>query len=347
MNQIQFPLGLCFDDILLVPKRFDHQSRDNISLATTIAGMKLELPIISANMPSVTETQMSVELGKLGGLGIIHRMQSVFEQTKMITEVVKTGVKVGGAIGIGNDAKERAEALVDAGVNVICIDVAHGDQLKVLEVAMSFKREFGDFPLIIGNFATSDSVRGFHKTLIDEGFQKVAYKLGVGSGAMCTTRVKTGCGVPTLASILDVVQLKTTWPDLDIIADGGIKNSGDIVKSLAAGANTCMLGNLISGTDECPGVVIKDKQGRMCKVYRGAASYAEKRDFFGKSEYIEGEETLVDYKGPVKKVVQRICEGIKSGFSYCGSVNLKELQRKAEFIKISPAGHRESLPHGV
>lgn len=160
--------------------------------------------------------------------------------------------------------------------------------------------------------------------------------------SVCTTRIQTGCGVPTLQSVIDVAE-GNRW----IIADGGIKNSGDIVKSLAAGADAVMLGSLLAGTDEAPGEVIKGSRGGKYKIYRGAASYGAKKEFFSKAEYVEGEETLVPYKGSVEKIIKKLCEGIRSGFSYCGSHNLKELQNKATFIRISSSGMKESKPHGL
>ncbi len=334
--------ALCFDDVLLIPKHFSEKSRSNISLKTNVAGINLDIPIISANMPSVCETDMAIAMANVGGLGIIHRMDTIFNQSIMVQKAKEQvgDLPIGAAIGIGDDWVDRTETLINAGADLICIDVAHGDQQKVFDVALQFKSEFG-LPLIVGNFATRDGCLRLTEKLDIVGLCKnVALKVGVGGGSTCITRIQTGCGLPTLESLLDIGDV-----GVDLIADGGIKTSGDVVKSLSAGAHAVMLGGLLAGTDEAPGAVIRTNSGVKCKVYRGSASYAEKKQFFGKAEYIEGEEVLVEYKGPVKEIIERLCEGIRSGFSYCGSLSILELQMKAEFVKITPSGHKESLPH--
>lgn len=336
--------ALCFDDVLLVPQFFPGKSRNDIDLKTNVAGLQLNLPIIGANMPSVCETDMAVALGNAGALGIIHRMDTIFNQSIMIQkakERLENGF-VGGAVGIGDDWVDRTKTLLHAGADVICIDVAHGDQLKVHEVAIELKKEFGA-PLIIGNFATADAcLRILEKLSNNNILNNIALKLGVGGGSTCLTRVQTGCGIPTLQSVIDASSADL---NVDVIADGGIKTSGDIVKSLAAGASAVMLGGLLAGTDEAPGSVIKTNDGRLCKVYRGSASYAEKKQFFGKVEYIEGDEALIPYKGSVKNILEKLAEGIRSGISYCGSLSILEMQARVQMIEISTSGHREGLPH--
>jgi IMP dehydrogenase len=330
--------ALSFDDVLLVPKRFDGGSRNNIDISTTIGNLKLEIPIISSNMPGVTGPEMASAMANAGGLGIIHRMDSLENQCKMIRTAKANSNK--GAIGasIGSDDWERtANSLLSSGADIICIDVAHGHQSSIAKTAKEFRWKYSDVPLIVGNFATKQSLDEFWN------FGDFIYKIGIGGGSVCSTRIQTGCGIPTLQTVLDCAN----DTDHECIADGGIKTSGDIVKSLAAGAKAVMLGSLLAGTDEAPGEPIKGKDGKLYKIYRGNASYGSKKNYFGKAEYIEGAETLVEYKGPVEKVLKNICQGIKSGLSYCGAMNIKELQTKAEFVKITSSGFKESVPHGL
>lgn len=359
MVKIKEEQSLSFDDVLLSPKFFNGESRSQIDISTKIDKLELKIPIIAANMPSVCETDMAVKMGEMGGLGIIHRMQSIESQAEMVSEaknkIASSGidtVNVGAAIGIGSDWEERAKTLIDAGANLICIDVAHGAQKNVLEVSKKFNIAFSNITLMVGNFANPEST-------VDILPFANSIKVGVGGGSLCSTRTQTGCGSPTLQSVIDFTRYpkhsdKGLYPpplmlckDKFLIADGGIKTSGDIVKSLAAGACAVMLGSLLAGTAEAPGDVIKGPDGERYKIYRGSASYAAKKKHFGKADYIEGEETLVSYKGRVEKVVNRLCDGVRSGLSYCGSANLSELKKNAEFIRISQAGFRESKPHGL
>lgn len=333
MAKVLDKTALCFDDVLLVPKTFNKKSRNEVDISTTICGLRLSIPIISSNMPSVTGADMCIALGNMGGLGILHRMDTPENQFDSLRNARKnTSGLIGASIGIGDSWKEMSTKFIELGADVICIDVAHGDQLEVYSVCEAFRKTFGTFPLIVGNFASSPARLHSENTCL---------KIGVGGGSACSTRIQTGCGVPTLQSVLDVCA------HYEGIADGGIKTSGDIVKSLAAGANAVMLGSLLAGTYEAPGEPIKGKDGKIYKIYRGNASYGSKKNYFGKAEYIEGAETLIEHKGSVEKVIKGLCEGIRSGLSYCGSSNIKELQTKAEFIKITQAGYKESIPHGL
>lgn len=338
--------ALSFDDVLLVPGYNDVGSRKDVSLETTVADVILDIPIIAANMPSVCEDEMAAAIGSMGGMGIVHRMQTILSQTDQITNMP---YPVGGAIGVGADWAARAQSLIEMGTTIICLDVAHGHQERVLDVAVEFLLAFTDTPLIIGNIATGDAAARFD-TLIPEKFQdRVALKVGVGGGSVCTTRIKTGFGVPTLQSVFDVCEaLSERESSITVIADGGLKSSGDIVKALAAGADAVMLGSLLAGTRQAPGDIIKDdKTGLKYKVYRGAASYGAKAAHFGEAEYVEGAERLIPYKGDVKKTIDSLVEGIKSGLTYCGVDNLADLRGEAEFVRITDAGFRESLPHGI
>lgn len=344
--------ALSFDDVLLVPQKTDIESRRDVDISTEIAGVKLQIPIISANMSTVTERQTAFEMARLGGLGIIHRMCEIEEQVFMVLETQRmieevnsrpcgafiTG-PVGAAIGIGDDWLERATSLIGAGADIICIDVAHAHQTKVKKVVDSFRDKFGSFPLIVGNVATREAALD----LVAGCQNNIAVKVGIGGGSMCSTRVQTGHGLPTLFSVVDVA---SAFSSSRIIADGGIKSSGDIVKSLAAGAGAVMIGSLIAGCEETPGRIIKNKDKKY-KVYRGEASFGAKMDYLGHSDFIEGEETLVPYKGKLENVIKNLCDGIKSGFSYSGARNIRELKEKAQFVQITQSGYRESIPHGA
>lgn len=327
--------ALSFDDVLLIPARYSGNSRKDVDLSTQIAGIKLSLPIISANMPGVTGFEMATVMHEMGGLGIIDRITE--HSPKEFEEWKKShpSYKIGASIGIGEDAISKAKELVSVGVDLICIDVAHANQRRTYEVYDKFRSTIGKFPLIIGNWATPGWDREFDKD------EFLAMKIGIGGGSVCTTRVQTGCGMPTLQSVLDCSETS-----LSIIADGGIKNSGDIVKSLAAGAHAVMIGGLLAGTDEAPGQIVS-VNGKLFKVYRGNASAGAKAGAGLSSEFIEGAETLVPLKGSARKVLKSLEDGIRSGFSYCGSMNLRDLHEHAEFIRITPAGYRESLPHGT
>lgn len=341
--------ALSFDDVLLVPGYNDIDSRDDVSLETTVADVELDIPIIAANMPSVCEDAMATSLGHYGGLGIIHRMQPVEVQADQVALVAGNyGMSVGAAIGIGESWAQRARAVVSAGANILCLDVAHGHSERVIDVAIECLDRFA-VPLVIGNIATAAAARHFDQAIPDEAQDRVALKVGVGGGSVCTTRIQTGFGVPTLQSVIDVCDaLAEQDSSFSVIADGGIKSSGDIVKALAAGADAVMLGGLLAGSRQAPGDVIKDDKTKLkWKVYRGAASYGAKEAWFGEAEYVEGAERLIAYKGDVDKTLDSLIAGIRSGMTYCGVDNLADLSESAEFIRITTAGYKESMPHGI
>jgi IMP dehydrogenase len=328
--------ALAFDDVLLVPKQFIGQSRKEVKLSTNIAGLELKLPIISANMPGVTGFEMAKVMAEAGGLGIIDRIDQHDPYLFAEWKSNNPGLKIGASVGIGDCDLVDADVLIELGVDLICIDVAHADQARVYSFFRSLRKSWPDQPVIIGNYAQPNQLMFGQNT---------AYKIGIGGGSVCTTRVQTGCGMPTFQSIVEC----NTKPDgsrRDIIADGGIKNSGDIVKSMAAGADAVMIGSLLAGTDEAPGQLIS-ANGKNYKVYRGSASAGAKAGAGLTSEFIEGAESLVPAKGSAKKILKSLEDGIRSGMSYCGAMNLAELRRNAEFVVISQAGHKESLPHGT
>lgn len=341
-----------FDDVMMVPRMSTLNSRSEADLSTTIAGISFKIPIIAANMSSVCESEMARALAEMGGLGIIHRMCSIEEQAEMVRRVNydpelidnrPPTYPVGFSIGIGNDWRDRIEAGRAAGGSIACLDIAHAHHERVIELLDKYFGIYKDFPLIIGQVSTASAVRDILRlNLVQRHLKTIAFKTSIGGGSLCTTRIKTGFGVPTLQSIMDI---HAEFPDVCLIGDGGIKESGDIVKSLAAGASAVMLGSLLAGTDEAPGRIIKSED-RLYKVYRGSASFGDKAIRGEAVRNIEGEETLVPYKGSVNRVVEGLLDGIRSGFSYGGASTIEELQDGIEFIEISVHGYKESLPHG-
>jgi len=457
---------LTFGDVLLIPKRSPVDSRKDIDLSTNIGPFRINLPIISSPMDTVTESSMAIAMAKNGGLGIIHRFCSIEDQKNEVEKVKrkenwiienpitvspettlaeilslvekygfwtylvvdenkkllgliskrdylfcddknkkvkdlmvpfeklivinkkisleeakkifekykieklpivdkerkvlglitskdvenfsnkktsrdsKGRLLVGAAIGIKGDFLERAQELVRVGVDILVVDVAHGHLEKTLKAVKTLKSKFPEIPLIAGNVATPEGVRDLFSAGAD------VVKVGIGPGSSCSTRIVTGVGVPQLGALL---WIKERYPKIPIISDGGCKNSGDIVKALAAGAHAVMLGNMLAGTDEAPGKVMV-VNGKRVKVFRGmSSSFAYERklkETNEKAEYIpvsEGAEFgLVPYKGSVSEVLENIEKGLRSGFSYCGARNLKELWKKAEFVEISLGGLKES-----
>jgi IMP dehydrogenase len=467
-----FREGLTYDDVLLVPKHSTISSRKEVDLSVNLAnGLKLNLPIISAAMDTVTESAMAIALARRGALGIVHRFNTIEKQCQEIrkvktvenyfldkplsvkpkqtlrevfelkfasgknsfvvvddnntlvgllskrdyifeTDLDKTveqlmtpfarlvwvndfisleeakrffrqhkieklpvidqnrqlkglitskdviqcsNVKavrdkkgrllVGGAIGVKSDFLDRAKALVEAGADVLVLDIAHGHLDICSSTASKIKEAFPEVPLMVGNIATREGAEDLAKAGAD------IIKVGVGPGSVCTTRIVTGCGVPQLTAIMEA---RKGAGDKPIIADAGIKTSGDMVKALAAGASAVMLGGLFAGTDEAPGKVSL-WNGRKVKLFRGMASFAayeDKTKNLGSEEVkdftAEGvDQAFVPHKGPVGDLLSAWEGGIKSGFSYCGARNLAELWARSEFIKISSVGIKENGAHDV
>ena len=371
--------ALSFDDVLLVPKMSKIQSRTEVNLCSCLRAeyheedtdKKIEhvafsLPIISSPMDTVTGRNMAAAMSSAGGLGIVHRYCSIEEQVKMIhreraffesepskplgDELIFKGLnrrreifpkphikRPAAAIGVTGDYMERAQELVNNDCKILCIDVAHGHHISVKKAIKALKKKFDDRVIIIaGNVATADG----YCDLSDWGADAV--RVGIGGGSICSTRIQTGHGVPTLQSIMDCVN---SYGDAYIIADGGIRNSGDIVKALAAGANFVMLGSLLAGTDESPGQVFSTGEGKKYKVYRGMASVEAQVDWRGQARSLEGVSTTIPYKGSVMKVLADLEQNIRSGLSYSGATDLEELYHKSKFIKQTSAGMRESSTH--
>lgn len=344
----KFPLALSFDDVLLTPQYSNIKSRNDVDLKTKIDGLELDLPVVSANMSDVTGIEMAISLGKLGGLGVIPRFMPANYQAKEVSKVKKAKVKVGAAIGIRNGMYERAETLLKAGADIFFLDVAHGHMQTVIDATSDFKKKFPKVTLISGNVATEAGA----KALFDAGADGI--KVGVGPGSICTTRVMTGSGFPQLTAIIETAKVARKRKKY-LIADGGCRTSGDIVKALAAGASAVMLGNMLAGTDEAPGIKT-EIDGVWYKSYNASTSLAEKSSHlknnnkdFDKNyiKQIEGVESLVAYKGPLRQVIEKYAANIRSGLSYSGAKNIPELWKKARFVRLSNSTLKENGAHDV
>ncbi len=374
MGQPETPeiiLGLTFDDILLLPDYADF-SRSDIDLTTNLTTqIQLKTPLISSPMDTVTESKLAIALAKLGGIGIIHRNLTVTDQAAEVQKVKEQKLLVGAAVGASNGFEERVEAVVKAGADVIVIDSAHGYAKPVIEAIKFIKQHYPDIQIIGGSVATYAGA----KALIEAGAD--ALRVGMGPGAICTTRVVSGMGVPQITALLETTRAAKE-AGIPIIADGGIKYSGDMIKALAVGASAVMMGSFFASTLESPGKVIElsaeevparfksilkqDVNVYHFKEYRGMGSIGamekgaeikSEDEFHGKSYYkdrvlvAEGVEGLVPVKGTVQELVEQAIGGMKSGMYYLGSKTLQELQKKSKFIQITQASLTESHPHDI
>lgn len=320
-----------FDDVLLVPQHSDIESRSEIDLSRQLGNRRFEIPIITSPMDTVTELKMATAFGALGGLAVTHRYCDMVDQSKM------TPTGAAAAIGVTGDYMERIQFLMsDSRIDTFCLDVAHGHHVLVERALKSIRDKWGnDVNIIAGNVATPKGYLALSEWGAD------AVRVGIGGGSICSTRIQTGHGVPTFESVLTC-----SYEDgAAIIADGGIKTAGDIVKALAAGADFVMLGSMLAGTDESPGDVFVTNSGKSFKVYRGMASKEAQRDWRGEARSLEGISTTIPVKGSVISVVGELLQNIRSGLSYTGARNITQLQAKAEFIVQSSASQIESSTH--
>ena len=359
--------GLTFDDVLLIPAE-SHVLPNEVDLHTQLApNLKLNIPIISAGMDTVTEGAMAIAIALQGGLGVIHKNMSITAQAGEVANVKNVVVPsnitkaavddnnhllVAAAIGVTSDTFERAEALIEKGADAIVIDTAHGHSAGVLRKVKEIRKHFPHVTLIAGNIATGDAARA----LFDSGVDIV--KVGIGPGSICTTRVIAGVGVPQITAIYDAATAAKEYHK-PIIADGGMKYSGDVVKALAAGGNAVMLGSMLSGTTEAPGEVF-ESDGQKYKTYRGMGSVGAMAQAHGSSDRYfqggvneanklvpEGVEARVEYKGDVSDIIFQIIGGLRSGMGYVGAATIADLRENSQFVKITNAGLRESHPHDV
>lgn len=357
-----------FDDVSIVPQFSKISSRSDCKTSTRLSrNFDMRTPIIATPMDTITELQMAWEMDRLGGLGIIHRFMPIVDQIKMVKDfklanwdrvgIATTHIggerefqftdsefipKIGGAIGI--KSTERALALLKAGVNILMIDVAHADHelvYNMIKELHKFKSTY-IFDLIVGTIATKSSAQ----RMINAGVDGVV--VGVGGGSLCETRIRAGVGIPMITSISDVADAIEQYdPNVSLIATGGMKTPGDVAKAIAAGADSAMLGSMISGTKETPGIIQRNgTYGRemLYKSYRGSASSDSKSDR-GETKNVEGNSTTVPYRGKVKRIINEIIEGLQSSMSYVGADNILDFKVKAELCEISQSGILEAKPH--
>jgi IMP dehydrogenase len=370
MDSQKFPQALTFDDVLLLPGYNDF-SRGDINLDTSLTrSILLRSPFVSSPMDTVTESAVAIALAELGGIGIIHRNLSVPDQAQEVAKVKKKKLLVGAAVGASKGFEERVQALVKSGVDVVVIDSAHGYAENVISTLKYIKSHFPSLQVIAGSIATYEGA----KALIEAGADGL--RVGMGPGAICTTRIISGMGVPQITALQETVRA-AKMKGIPVIADGGIKYSGDMVKALATGASCVMMGSFFASALESPGKVhtltrsqvphrfqsiLTDKEEYKFKEYRGMGSIAAMKqgakiksedEFHGKSYYkdrvlvAEGVEGLVPVKGTVKELVDQSVGGIKSGMYYVGAKTIKELWEKAQFIQITHASLTESHPHDI
>ena len=330
-------LGLTFDDVLIKPN-YSEVHPAKVDTTTKVSkNIKLDIPLVSSPMDTVTEAEMAITLAKHGGIGIIHRNLSIEEEAKEVEKVKKKGLKVGAAVGVFD--QKRVEALVNAGADLIVIDTAHGHSKDVVESLKLYKKMY-DVDIMAGNIATKEGA----VALIENGADSL--RVGIGPGSACLTRKVSGVGVPQLYAVASVADVASEY-DVPVVADGGIKTSGDIVKAIVAGADCVMIGNLFAGTDESPGEIIIDK-GQKFKKYRGMGSEEVVKRLDRYSKLVpEGIVGLVPYKGTVEDVIRKLVGGLKTGMGYVGAGNIKELKLKGRFIRVTSLGERENRPRNI
>ena len=342
--------ALTFDDVLMLP-RFSSilPSNTDISLKLT-NNIKLKVPFLSSAMDTVTESSMAIAMAQEGGMGVIHRNLNIQKQSSEVEKVKNKKLLVGAAVGTNKKDFERAKALIDSGADLIVIDTAHGHSEKVLKTLSKLKKIKSKIPFCVGNIATGEAAKKLYNSGAD------IIKVGIGPGSICTTRMVAGIGVPQISAILDVKKALNK-KNIKIISDGGIKFSGDIAKALAAGADAIMMGSIFAGTYESPGKKFKSG-GKIFKQYRGMGSIGAmstgsanryfQNNFKDKSKFVpEGVEGRVEYKGKVSKIIYQLQGGLRSSMGYIGAKTLKEINKRAKFIKITKAGFYESMVHSV
>jgi len=349
-------LALTYDDIQLIPAYSEINSRRNIRLWTQVTRRYgIMQPIVAAPMDTVCDAEMAIAMMKLGGLGIIHRFMSIEDQCEEVAKVkaAKTTemyedwgvmyddwhseikqIPVVVAIGVQTEDRLRAVKLVEAGANVLVIDVAHGDHKNVIDMVKWCKEQptFEHVDIIAGNIATAEAALRLEAAGAD------GLRVGIGGGSLCTTRIKTGFGIPNVTAITQIQSVAS----VPVMADGGIRTSGDISKALAIGASTVMIGSLIAGTEEAPGKVI-EKNGSLFKRYRGSASLETKVTHGQAARNVEGESTVIPFKGGVKYIITDLLDGVKSALSYAGAKDLNSFN--PDIVQITNAGQLEAKPH--
>lgn len=374
-DKLQFE-GLTFDDVLLLPAYSEVLPRDVDISSRFTRNIRINTPIVSAAMDTVTEADLAIAIAREGGIGVIHKNMTIEEQAAQVKkdengkliglvtykDITKAKdrpnsckddrgrLRVAAAAGIASNTLERVEALVQAGVDAIAIDTAHGHTKAVISTLREIKKHFSGIDVVAGNIGTADAAR----RLVDEGADAV--KVGIGPGSICTTRIIAGVGVPQLSAIYNVAKA-VEGSGVPVIADGGIRYSGDIVKAIAAGADSIMAGSLFAGVEESPGETIIFN-GRKFKSYRGMGSL-EAMQQGSKDRYFqdmeddvnklvpEGIAARVAYKGTLSEVIYQFTGGLRSGMGYCGAPDIETLKKESRFVRITNAGIVESHPHDV
>ena len=348
-------LGLTYDDVLLLPDASDVVPSEVSTVTQLTRNISIAVPLVSSAMDTVTESEMAIAMAKAGGIGIIHRNLAIEAQVTHVKLVKNVGL-AGAAVGVGDDGFARAQALIEAGVDVVVVDTAHGHHRAVLDSIARIKKFSPTTEIIGGNVAT----RAGAQALINAGADAV--KVGVGPGSICTTRVVAGVGVPQVTAILEASKA-CNKAGIPLIADGGLQYSGDIVKALVAGANSVMLGSLLAGCEESPGELI-EISGVKYKAYRGMGSLGAmqsrgEQKSYSKDRYMqddvlsedklvpEGIEGKVAFRGSVAEVVHQLVGGLRSGMGYAGAPDIQTLRREGRLIQITAAGLQESHPHDV
>ncbi|MBK9517782.1 MAG: guanosine monophosphate reductase [Anaeromyxobacter sp.] len=325
-----------FDDVLLIPAYNHYESRQLVDTSVTdrTGKLSLRLPVMTANMDTITESAMANFIGARGGIGVLHRMMSVERNVKEFRACSGT---VFVSVGTSEEELERAEALRHAGATHFVVDVAHGHAKYVGKTLKRLRQLLPDACLMAGNVATyagADYLASVGADII---------KVGIGPGSVCTTRVKTGHGVPQLTAIQDCARC-----DRSIVADGGLRYAGDVVKALAFGADFVMIGGMLAGTRPTPGERAQDADGKWVKSYRGMASREVAEEHHGgiaEWKTAEGVAVTVPYREDEELILADLVGGLRSGLTYAGSQTIKELQRKLNFVQITSSGWRESMPH--
>jgi len=343
--------ALTYDDVLLAPQE-THVTPDKVSTRTSLSKtLQLDIPILSAAMDTVSEYNMGVAMAQSGGIAVIHRnMGDNNQQAEIIKQLKDNNHHAAAAIGSSEGQLERAQALIDAGVDMLVIDTAHGHSINVLKQVELVRKLSDKITLCAGNIATAKAAQA----LIDAGVDTL--KVGVGPGSICTTRIVAGVGVPQLTAVMNVASVARP-KGIAVIADGGLRHSGDVVKALSAGANAVMVGSLLAGTDEAPGETI-EINGEFYKSYRGMGSigamskgsadrYFQKNGSEANKLVAEGVEGLIKTKGSAKDTLYQLVGGLKSGMGYIGAPTIDEMPSRAEFVKITNAGLKESHVHDL
>lgn len=347
--------GLTFDDVLLIPAHSDVLPRDVKTGSKFTREISLDIPIVTSAMDTVTESAMAAAMARIGGIGVIHKNMPLDTQVGEVRKVkALTGpdgkvLRVAAAVGINARSLESIEALSAVGADAVVLDTAHGHSEMVLRTLKKAREAFPSVQMVAGNIATAEAALALKECGVD------AVKVGIGPGSICTTRIVAGIGVPQLTAIMNVADA-LQGSGIPVIADGGIRYSGDIVKALAAGGSTVMIGSMFAGTDETPGEAFEEN-GRRFKRYRGMGSlpamqqgskdrYFQDMEADVKKLVPEGIEAKVPCKGPVADIIYQLVGGLRAGMGYCGAPCIAALHN-ASFVRITPAGMKESHPHDV